>query len=125
MTGMTAIFPLWGRDTRRLATEMIGAGLRATLVSVDPTRLDPSFAGRSLDASLLRDLPPGVDPCGEHGEFHTFVHDGPMFSRPIPMLPGRITERDGYWYADLLLGNEPSPAAGDRDAGCVISATES
>lgn len=124
-TGVTAIFPLWGRDTRRLATEMTDAGLRATLVAVDQARLDRSFAGRALDLSLLRDLPPEVDPCGEHGEFHTFVHDGPMFSRPIPVLPGRITERHGCWYADLLLGSEPSPSPGARDAGRVISANTS
>ena len=110
-TGLSAIFPLWGRDTKALATEMIDAGLRARLVSIDPKRLDRSFAGRVLDASLLHDLPPDVDPCGEHGEFHTFVHDGPMFSRPVPVLPGPVTERDGYWYADLLLGPEPSQPA--------------
>ncbi|MDF2691889.1 MAG: protein of unknown function ATP-binding region [Labilithrix sp.] len=103
-TGLSAIFPLWGRDTSQLAAEMIAAGLKARLVSVDPKRLEPSFAGRELDAMLLRELPPGVDPCGEYGEFHTFVHDGPMFSRPVPVLPGPVTERDGYWYADLLLG---------------------
>jgi len=110
-TGLSAIFPLWGRDTKALATEMIDAGLRARLVSIDPKRLDRSFAGRALDASLLHDLPPDVDPCGEHGEFHTFVHDGPMFSRPVPVVPGPVTERDGYWYADLLLGPEPSQTA--------------
>lgn len=101
-TGLTAIFPLWGVDTRQLANEMVASGLRARIVSLDPRRLERSFAGRDLDATLLRDLPPDVDPCGENGEFHTFVHDGPMFARPIPVVSGTVTERDGFVYADLL-----------------------
>jgi uncharacterized protein (TIGR00290 family) len=102
-TGITPIFPLWGRNTHSLAHEMVAAGLRAHLTCVDPRQLDPSFVGRSFDESLLADLPPGVDPCGEHGEFHTFVHAGPMFRSPLPVTPGPIVERDGFTFADLLL----------------------
>ncbi len=104
-TGLTPIFPLWGTPTGPLAQQMIADGLRARLVSVDPRRLDRSFAGRELDAALLRDLPTDVDPCGENGEFHTFVTDGPMFVRPVPVLPGAVTERDGFIYADLMPGS--------------------
>ena len=103
-TGLTPIFPLWGTPTGPLAQQMIADGLRARLVSVDPRRLDRSFAGRELDAALLRDLPTDVDPCGENGEFHTFVTDGPMFARPVPVVPGAVTERDGFIYADLMPG---------------------
>jgi uncharacterized protein (TIGR00290 family) len=85
--GKRAIFPLWGRDTAALARTFIEAAFGATLVVVDPDRLDPSFVGRRFDAALLADLPPGVDPCGENGEFHTFVDSGPIFSSPIPCPP--------------------------------------
>src|ERR1700752_3735499 len=81
--GKQAIFPLWGRDTRALARQFIGGGFEAVLVCVAPRRLAPSFAGRRYDAELLADLPPDVDPCGENGEFHTFVHAGPIFSTLI------------------------------------------
>jgi uncharacterized protein (TIGR00290 family) len=103
-TGLRALFPLWGRDTRRLAEEMIDVGIRATLVCVDPRKLDRSFAGRSFDRDLLKDLPPGIDPCGERGEFHTFVHAGPMFRAAIPVVPGEVVERDGFVFADLRPG---------------------
>ncbi|HEY1595665.1 MAG TPA: hypothetical protein VGF74_09740, partial [Thermoleophilaceae bacterium] len=83
--GWNVSFPLWGRDTRALAREFIGAGFEAVLVCVDPAQLDPSFVGRAFDSSLLADLPAGVDPCGENGEFHTFVHAGPIFDRPVPI----------------------------------------
>ncbi|MBI5105752.1 MAG: adenine nucleotide alpha hydrolase [Solirubrobacterales bacterium] len=86
--GRRARFPLWGRDTARLAREVLDAGFRATITAVDPARLDPSFAGREYDAALLADLPADVDPCGERGEFHTFVWDGPVFSRPL--APPRV-----------------------------------
>ena len=99
---MHAVFPLWGRDTRALADEMIDAGLRATITCVDPRALPASFAGRAFDRALLADLPATVDPCGENGEFHTFVHAGPMFSAPIEIEPGEVVERDGFVYADLL-----------------------
>lgn len=100
--GMTPIFPLWGRDTRELAREMIAGGVRAFLTCVDPKKLDASFAGRSFDEKLLAELPPSVDPCGENGEFHTCVVAGPMFSHAIPVRGGEIVERDGFVFADLL-----------------------
>ena len=102
-TGIAALFPLWGSDTRALAGEMVAAGLRAHLTCVDPQQLDPSFVGRDYDESLLGDLPPGVDPCGERGEFHTFAHAGPMFRSPIPITPGPVVHRDGFCFADLHL----------------------
>jgi uncharacterized protein (TIGR00290 family) len=102
--GMTGLFPLWLRDTGALAQEFIKLGFRAVLVCVDPTRLDRSFAGRSFDEELLRDLPPGIDPCGENGEFHTFVTDGPIFTSPVGYTTGEIVERDGYAFCDLLPG---------------------
>lgn len=100
--GMEAIFPLWGRDTRRLAEQMIGDGIAAHLVCLDPQKLNRDFAGRRFDAELLRDLPAGVDPCGENGEFHTVVTAGPMFSEPIPVEIGEIVERDRFVFADVL-----------------------
>ncbi len=102
--GLEAVFPLWKRDTARLAREFIAAGFRAVLVCVDPGQLDPSFAGRAFDADLLADLPGHVDPCGENGEFHTFVHAGPVFGQPIACRVGEIVERDGFVFADLLGG---------------------
>jgi len=99
--GMTAIFPLWGRDTKALANEMIAAGLVAHLTCLDPKTLDPSFAGRRFDASFLQDIPAGVDPCGENGEFHTVVSDGPMYRAPIPVAVGPVVERDGFVFADV------------------------
>ncbi len=102
-TGLTPVFPLWGRDTRELAEAMIDGGLRATLVSVDPRQLDASFAGRAFDEALLRDLPASVDPCGERGEMHTVVTAGPMLSSPIATRVGEVTVRDGFVYADVLL----------------------
>jgi uncharacterized protein (TIGR00290 family) len=100
--GRKASFPLWGRDTSALAREFVAAGFGATLVCVDPRRLDPSFAGRRFDAELLADLPPDVDPCGENGEFHTFVDAGPIFSAPIACRIGETSERDGFVFCDLL-----------------------
>ena len=101
-TGITPLFPLWGRDTRTLAREMIDGGLRARLTCVDPRVLDRALAGRAFDATLLGELPPGVDPCGENGEFHSFAWDGPMFAAPVPVSPGEVVERDGFVFADLL-----------------------
>jgi uncharacterized protein (TIGR00290 family) len=100
--GRTALFPLWGRDTAALAREFIGAGFEATIVCVDPSQLDPSFAGRRFDEDLLTDLPAEVDPCGENGEFHTFVHAGPVFTSPIECELGEVVERDGFVFQDLL-----------------------
>ncbi|HET8714771.1 MAG TPA: hypothetical protein VFM16_03030 [Holophagaceae bacterium] len=101
-TGLRPLFPLWGRPTDQLATEMIAGGLKATLTCVDPKVLDPSFAGRDFDATLLEDLPAGVDPCGERGEFHSFAWDGPMFRHPLPVRRGEVVEREGFVFADLL-----------------------
>lgn len=101
-TGLRPIFPLWGGDTTALAREMIAGGLKATLTCVNPKELDASFAGRDFDASLLADLPPSVDPCGERGEFHSFAWDGPMFNHPVPIRRGEVVERDGFVFADLL-----------------------
>lgn len=100
--GKQAVFPLWGRDTRALAHEFIAAGFQAVLVCVDPSKLDGSFAGRRFDEQLLAELPAGVDPCGENGEFHTFVHAGPIFSEPIPCDVGDTVSRDGFVFCDVV-----------------------
>jgi uncharacterized protein (TIGR00290 family) len=100
--GMTAVFPLWRRPTAELAREMIDAGVKAHLVCVDRAKLVSAFAGRDFDRALLEDLPRGVDPCGENGEFHTFVSAGPTFGREIAVRVGETVERDGFAYADLL-----------------------
>ena len=102
-SGITPVFPLWGSDTSALSREMIAAGLRAVLTTVDPKHLPREFAGETFDASLLRRLPAGVDPCGENGEFHTFCCAGPMFDRPIVLRSGEIVERDGFVFVDLQL----------------------
>jgi uncharacterized protein (TIGR00290 family) len=109
--GMVPVFPLWGKDTRRLADEMIAGGLCAHLTCVDPRKLDRSFAGRRFDTGLLSDLPANVDPCGENGEFHTCVSAGPMFRKPIPVVTGEIVERDGFVFADLLPSQTTASAA--------------
>jgi uncharacterized protein (TIGR00290 family) len=101
-TGLEPLFPLWQMPTDRLAKEMISGGLRAKLVCVDPKKLSPDFAGRDFDRQLLAELPGGVDPCGENGEFHTCVYAGPMFHREIPLISGERVERDGFWFSDLL-----------------------
>ena len=100
-TGLSPLFPLWGLPTRALAREMIAAGLRARLSVVDSRTLDPSFAGRGYDETLLRDLPAHVDPCGEHGEFHTFTHAGPMFGAPIEIETGEVVVREPFVFIDL------------------------
>jgi uncharacterized protein (TIGR00290 family) len=100
--GMTPIFPLWGRDTRQLAGEMIESGLVAHLVCLDPKRTPASLAGRRFDAALLEEIPPHVDPCGENGEFHTVVTQGPMFSAPIGVSIGETVERDGFVFTDVI-----------------------
>lgn len=101
-TGLQPVFPVWQIPTDRLAREMIDSGLRARLVCVDPRKLQPEFAGRDFDHQLLADLPAGVDPCGENGEFHSFVYAGPMFDREIPVVTGECVERDGFWFCDVL-----------------------
>lgn len=101
-TGLAPLFPLWGRPTDALAREIIAAGFTAHIVTCDPRVLPASFAGRCYDARFLADLPDGVDPCGERGEFHTAVTDGPVFASPIPVRPGETVLRDGFAYADLI-----------------------
>jgi uncharacterized protein (TIGR00290 family) len=99
--GKRGLFPLWGRDPAGLAREFLDDGFEATLVCVDPRALDPAFCGRRYDERLLAELPPGVDPCGENGEFHTFVSAGPIFAEPIACATGEIVERDGFVFCDL------------------------
>lgn len=108
---MTPVFPIWRRDTRRLADEMLAAGLSAIVTCVDPKRLAKEFAGRIWDEQFLRDLPPGVDPCGENGEFHTFAFAGPMFREPMAVQLGEIVERDGFIFADVLPVSTATSAA--------------
>ena len=102
--GKAAIFPLWGRDTSALAREFIALGFRAVIVCLDPTLLSRDFAGRQYDESFLEDLPDDVDPCGENGEFHTFVYDGPTFAKPVEISLGEEVVRDGFVFQDLLPG---------------------
>jgi len=104
---MLAVFPLWGIDTRQLAARFVKKGFRAITVCIDPKKLDSSFAGRQLDASFFEDLPAGVDPCGENGEFHTFVFDGPVFRSPVRFRTGRIVERDSFVFCDLIPKEDP------------------
>ena len=101
-TGLDPIFPLWGRNTRELVSEMLDAGLRARIVCLDPSKLPADFAGCDLDHELLRRLPAGVDPCAENGEFHTFAYAGPMFHQAIPIRAGETVTRDGFLYTDVF-----------------------
>jgi uncharacterized protein (TIGR00290 family) len=114
-TGLQPLFPIWAQPTTELAQQMIAAGLRAKLTCVDPKVLDPSFAGREFDRRLLADLPPGVDPCGERGEFHSFAYAGPMFRHQLDVMVGRVLNRDGFVFADVT----PRPA--EEDARAVAS----
>ena len=102
-TGLTPIFPLWGRPTAELAAEMIRGGLEARLSCIDTRVLAPGFAGRAFDDALLRELPAGIDPCGERGEFHTCVTGGPMFAARLEVRTGEVVARDGFVFCDLLL----------------------
>jgi uncharacterized protein (TIGR00290 family) len=101
-SGLKPLFPLWLRPTDALAREMIEEGLKAVITCVDPAQLGRKFAGRRFDAELLAQLPAGVDPCGENGEFHTFVFDGPGFKSPIEIEIGQVLERDGFVFCDLI-----------------------
>ncbi len=103
-TGLQPIFPVWGLPTRALAEEMIASGARAKLTCVDTEKLDPSFVGREFDKALLSDLPEEVDPCGERGEFHSFVYAGPMFDAVLPISVGETVVRDQFVFADLTAG---------------------
>jgi uncharacterized protein (TIGR00290 family) len=113
-TGISPIFPLWDRPTDVLAREMLAAGLKAVITCVDPRQLPGEFAGRPFDAKLLSELPPGVDPCGERGEFHTFVWDAPGFRSPLNIELGQIVERDGFVFCDV---NESGPATASARSG--------
>ena len=118
-TGISPLCPIWLTPTDELAREMIAGGLRAVVTCVDPRQLDASFAGREFNEKFLSDLPANVDPCGERGEFHTFVFDGPMFKMPVPIEVGEITEREGFVYADVLPAKNSS-TANDSDARAGI-----
>jgi uncharacterized protein (TIGR00290 family) len=99
---MQGIYPIWARDTAALAREFVGLGFRAVLVCVDLEVLDASFAGRELDRALLDELPAGVDPCGENGEFHTFVYDGPGFRAPVAFERGDVRRESSFAFCDLV-----------------------
>lgn len=101
-SGLEPLFPVWKIPTQKLAKEMIAAGLKAKITCVDPSKLAKSFVGRDFDEPFLHDLPPSVDPCGENGEFHTFVYDAPVFSRALAVRAGEVVERDGFVFADLI-----------------------
>ena len=109
-SGLEPVFPIWHQPTGVLARRIIDAGVEAYLTCVDPRKLPRSFAGRRFDRSLLDDLPAGVDPCGENGEFHTCVLNGPMFHHPVAASPGEVVERDGFCFADLIPAENPSCA---------------
>jgi uncharacterized protein (TIGR00290 family) len=111
-TQIKPLFPIWGSNTAVLAREMVDAGLRAHLTTVDPRKLPAQFAGRTFDHELLRELPEGVDPCGENGEFHTFAFAGPMYKRPIRAKTGRLVERGGFVYADVLPAEDSDQQSG-------------
>jgi uncharacterized protein (TIGR00290 family) len=109
-TGITPLFPLWGMPTSQLAVTMIKRGLKAHVTCIDPRCLPRDCAGRPYDADFLANLPPGVDPCGENGEFHTLTVAGPMFASEIRVMPGAVVEREGFVFADFL------PLADSADA---------
>ena len=100
--GMFGLYPVWGRNTAQLIREFIGLGFKTAVVCVDPKQLDPSFVGRVIDDDFLASLPANVDPCGENGEFHTFVFDGPMFRNPVAFSYGEVVCRDSFWFCDLV-----------------------
>ena len=110
-TGLAPIFPVWDLATLPLAREMLRQGVKAKVTCIDPKKLDRTFAGREFDAAFLEALPEAVDPCGENGEFHTFVYDSPVFSRAIDISPGVIVEREGFVFADVVPARR-SPHAG-------------
>lgn len=101
-SGLKPLFPLWKIPTRQLAVDLIAAGIRAKITCVDGSKLDRWFAGREFDQEFIESLPPTADPCGENGEFHTFVYEAPVFTHPIPVETGEIVERDGFIFADVL-----------------------
>jgi uncharacterized protein (TIGR00290 family) len=117
--GMKAIFPIWHRDTSEIVRTFIGLGFKAYLTCVDGEKLGEEFAGRPIDAELIRELPDGVDPCGENGEFHSYVYDGPIFQRPVEVALGEIVLRDTRYFADLVPAAERIVSdASDNDHPC-------
>ena len=104
-SGIKPVFPVWGIPTDRLAREMIGGGLRALITCIDPKKTPKEFIGREFDEELLDSLPETIDPCGENGEFHSFVFDGPMFKEQIEIFPGQIVHRDDFVFIDILPKN--------------------
>lgn len=117
---MHGLFPLWGRDTTELMHSFLRLGFKAALVCVDGKKLDSTFAGREIDQALLHDLPTGVDPCGENGEYHSFVYDGPIFDHPLAVEVGEVVERETRYYADLTLADASIPAAAPRGCGAAL-----
>jgi uncharacterized protein (TIGR00290 family) len=115
-TGLAPLFPLWGLETDELAHSMIGGGLEAYIACVDPRKLPESFAGRRFDAALLAELPAGVDPCAENGEFHTFACAGPMFRSPVAVRRGEVLTRDGFVFCDLVPADDIPPPLPERGA---------
>ncbi len=105
-------FPIWGTNTAELAQEFVCLGFKAVVICLDPNQIDPSFLGRELDATFFADLPSSVDPCGENGEFHTFVYDGPDFENPVEFELGEAVNRDSFWFRDLIpaITNPPTSA---------------
>lgn len=104
-TGLEPLFPIWGRNTRELISDMLEGGLRARVVCLDPSKCPAEFIGRDLNVELLTRFPAAMDPCGENGEFHTFAYAGPMFREPIPIEAGACVTRDGFAFADVLLAS--------------------
>jgi len=113
--GLDPVFPLWKLDTRQLIRDMWAGGVRSRIVCLDPRKMPASFAGRELNAKLVDEFPPGIDPCGENGEFHTVVYDGPMFVHAIPVQNGETVTRDGFVFTDLLR-SEPGEVVADSAA---------
>jgi len=118
-TGVEALFPIWGRTTGPLARRFVHDGFRAVLVCVDPSQIDVSHCGAEFDDALLEALPATADPCGENGEFHTFVYDGPMFNRPIRARRGEVVEKSGFVFCDLLPHGAAAPSSGDAVRGGI------
>jgi uncharacterized protein (TIGR00290 family) len=113
--GLTPVFPLWRLETRQLMRDMCAGGVRSRIVCLDPGKLSASFAGRDLNQELVDEFPPGIDPCGENGEFHTFVYDGPMFAHAIPVQNGEAVTRDGFVFMDLRM-SEPAAISAESVA---------
>ncbi|HEX4079418.1 MAG TPA: diphthine--ammonia ligase [Rhizomicrobium sp.] len=117
--GLSGLYPIWGRDTAAAIRDFLREGFEAVVVCVDPARLDAGFAGRIIDDRFLAELPPSVDPCGENGEFHTFVFDGPIFGRPVTFSLGELVCRDSFWFRDLV----PLATKAARESGVGFGST--